>query len=513
MPDPTPPPPALPLPGALAEPHRPPLDVNARLEPADVRPPFDRGPIPLWIAIRNRRLDYSAYARFVNLALCQGAPPDPTEPAAAYFDGVMKRLRPPIDGARHDCFKLGWLGHGMSAYELLKTATEAFLILECGVFVASYADPDPKTLVTPGIEEDRVTAGKLPLTPQSVRAALSTYLGGNVRLSYIDHIVKATFGDLPNLFKDRPFCEGVLAARTDCPCFLELIWSYWHEEGMLVQSLNALSLRFQNRRRGGGRDPLAQLELSPLRPLSSIFWGYVQDEQHRLSLARRNHEYEHEYGIGLRGKAVPAALSADRRSKFIEALHDLLYRCAQYYQQSANLQFNPDPFPLLNGLKEVHLILSQGAGNQFGDLPWTARVEMLMQQWILARPEIREFLGRRPMVSYPEEWMANADALKSMMGWSDTSIIHFRNLAVFGEQLLLSIRWHAWSGESSAIAARDWASYFRPEIQGYLHAYRVATGIDLTAEPKDQAAIADRREPPSALLERRLNEQRQRGAQ
>ena len=25
------------------------------------------------------------------------------------------------------------------------------------------------------------------------------------------------------------------------PLFLELIWSYWHEEGMLVQTMNALS--------------------------------------------------------------------------------------------------------------------------------------------------------------------------------------------------------------------------------------------------------------------------------
>ena len=50
---------------------------------------------------------------------------------------------------------------------------------------------------------------------------------------------------------------------------------------------------------------------------------------------------------------------------------------------------------MLNALKEVHLILSQGAHNQFGDLPSTARIEMLMQQWLLARPEFREFLPTR----------------------------------------------------------------------------------------------------------------------
>ena len=93
-----------------------------------------------------------------------------------------------------------------------------------------------------------------------------------------------------------------------------------------------------------------------------------------------------------------------------------------------------DGFPVLNALKEAHLILSQGAHNQFGDLPSTARIEMLMQQWILARPEFREFLPTRIMVAYPEPWMDRVDAMKKLQGWTDTSVLHFRNLAIFGEQ-------------------------------------------------------------------------------
>ena len=46
-------------------------------------------------------------------------------------------------------------------------------------------------------------------------------------------------------------------------------------------------------------------------------------------------------------------------------------------------------------------MLAQGAHNQFGDLPSTARQEMLMQQWLLARPEFREFLPTRIMVAVP----------------------------------------------------------------------------------------------------------------
>ena len=104
-----------------------------------------------------------------------------------------------------------------------------------------------------------------------------------------------------------------------------------------------------------------------------------------------------------------------------------------------------DGFPVLNALKEVHLILSQGAHNQFGDLPSTARIEMLMQQWLLARPEFREFLPTRIMVAYPEPWMDRVDAMKKLQGWTDTSVLHFRNLGMFGEQILLSIRYGDWN--------------------------------------------------------------------
>ena len=55
---------------------------------------------------------------------------------------------------------------------------------------------------------------------------------------------------------------------------------------------------------------------------------------------------------------------------------------------------------MLNALKETHLLLTEGAHNQYGDLPWTARHEMLMYQWILSRREVREFLPTRTMVAY-----------------------------------------------------------------------------------------------------------------
>ena len=70
---------------------------------------------------------------------------------------------------------------------------------------------------------------------------------------------------------------------------------------------------------------------------------------------------------------------------------------------------------------------------------------MLIQQWLLSRQEMREFLRGRAMVPYAEPWMGQVDTLKRLQSWSEMSVTDFHELAVFGEQILLSIRWHSWS--------------------------------------------------------------------
>jgi hypothetical protein len=273
--------------------------------------------------------------------------------------------------------------------------------------------------------------------------------------------------------------------------------------------MNTISRRFQNVRIPEGRDPLAMVEIDPLRPLNNLLWGYIQDEQHRLSVVRRVYEYDHHYGLSLYGKAVPELRPADSRSKFLEAFHNLLYLCRTFFQQDDDTTVIADGFPVLNALKEVHLILSQGAHNQFGDLPSTARQEMLLQQWLLARPEFREFLPTRIMVAYPEPWMDRVDAMKTLQGWSDVSVLHFRNLGVFGEKLLLSIRFGAWSTVDDAVQASNWARFWRAEIMGYTHAYRSVTGVDLTSEVTSTQQSTERYLQPSFHLRKRLAQQLQ----
>jgi hypothetical protein len=401
------------------------------------------------------------------------------------------------------------------AYRFVKVATEAFVMVNCGIM----------STARPFVEgRDRGYFARRDVAfPSNGLDALFTsqYLtrfagGGNKKTLPYLAVIRKKLGDVDINIKPFEFtdgeaseCYGILQEKLVNPCLLELIWSYWQEEGMLVQTTNAITRRFQNVRGPAVRDPLANLEIDPLRPVSNLLWGWVQDEQHRLSVVRRNYEYDHHYGLRLDGRAVQGMSPADTRSKFIEAFHNLLRLCTTFFRQDDDTTVKADAFPVLNALKEVHLILTEGQHNQFGDLTSTARVEMMMQQWLLARPEFREFLPTRISVAYPEPWMDRVDAMKKLQGWTDTSVLHFRNLALFGEQILLGIRWGFWSDVQEAEQAFNWARMFRPQIQGYVHAYRAVAGVDLAAETVDTQVDATM---PSTLLKRRLAAQTQRGA-
>lgn len=450
--------------------------------------------LPLWVVIRKstEAISFNNYFRFMNHVLCgeelsrEFTPYERDkivhEKIPRFQDLQKKRFLPFTDA---------------DAYRILKVATEAFLIVNCGVALANF-----------------------PFTPDDLaylirRVGLAVDLGDlwNKYLQFVNGTQNQTLPYLALIrdklrdvrLKDTRFedadlpeeCFGILRHKLTEPCLLELIWSYWHEEGMLVQTVNAITRRFQNVRGRAALDPLANLEIDPLRPLNNLFWGYIQDEQHRLSVVRRGYEYDHHYGLRLYGKAVPELRPADSRSKFLEAFHNLLHLCTIFFQQDDDTTVVADGFPMLNALKDVHLILSQGAHNQFGDLPSTARIEMLMQQWLLARPEFREFLPTRIMVAYPEPWMDRVDAMKKLQGWTDVSVLNFRNLGAFGEQILLSIRYGAWSDVIDPVQSANWARFWRPEIQGYIHAYRAVTGVDLMLETVDFT-------PPSVHLRKRL---------
>jgi len=395
--------------------------------------------------------------------------------------------------------------YGPYAYSVLKLATQVFLTLESGV-VLRRGDPGlPKIF---DIKKEQIRFNDSSLTFQNIKDELQAYISpSHNNLPYLDRIVRSLITLDPNKPEVLPYCLGVLKHRLTSPSLIELIWSYWLEEGMLVQTMNAIARRFQNRR-GSANDPLGELEFDPLRPLNNLIWGFIQDEHNRLTVPRRAHEYQHHYGLALIGTTVSDVNPADSRSKFIEAFHNLLSCASRFFKEDSDTTVIADAFPLLNALKEVHLILAEGAHNQFGDLTWTARAEMLTVQWMLARPEMREFLRGRYMVPYQEEWMGAVDSMKKLQGWTDTTITHFYELAVTGERVLLSVRYGDWSDiENIEDQAKNWARSWKPEIQRYIHGYRTATGVDLAADITDTRDAATRYLQPAVLLQRRLTEQ------
>jgi hypothetical protein len=469
--------------------------------------------LALWTAIRTSTdaTNFNLFDDYLHRVFCDGKVPK-KEPAATLFGDLTKRP--------------DYTFVGVDAYNLLKKATESFLIVHCGVVLrnehgTSFPDGKGGDEAKPGAtdkvagEASRDVPDALDNTPiwtyEQAKKHLEAYLGAGGTLPYLDRIVGALFPDAdpdkPADTEGKPFCADILKYRWSCPLLVELIWSFWHEEGGLTQTMNAIALRFQNRRSPALRDPLAHLKLDPLRPVNNLLWGYIQDEINRLTLARRSYEYAQQYGLALIGKAVPQMQAVDNRTKFLETFNNLLAATARFFKEDDDQTIKPDAFPLLNALKDVHLNLSLGAVNQFGDLPWTARVEMLIQKWLLSRPEIQQFLGRNPMVAYSEPWMSQVETMKSLQGWSDVSISHFRDLGVFGEQLLLSVRYADWANINDTALAADWARYWRSELQAYMYSYRAITGVDLSNEAGDSRSAAQRYLQPAVLHRRRAEQQ------
>ncbi len=402
---------------------------------------------------------------------------------------------------------------GMKAYELLDkcmdTAMLAHMVFEYDVHA-----------IVDHIESmwQQLSGESSEAVENMVKTEVDNYFGnlcGKVVPAYLKHI-----NELRGIYKpgnpDNVLDGDVLdgdewiifsAERLRTPALCELIWNYWHEEGMQIQTMHAINLRFQNKMQRPDMHRLASLNTSPLRPLSSLLWGYIQSEPQRLSVRRRNYEYDHAYGISLHGKAVLDFTPADSRTTFLKSFHRLLNLCTAFYKQLDDTTVAADAFPVKNALRDVHLILAEGAHNQYGDLPWAARKEMLIEQYMLSLPEMREFLGGRSMVPYREPWMENVDTMKRLQQWTNTGIEQFNTLARVGEQILVTIRFGEWNSPDVQVGrAFAWAAMLRPWVQEYIHSYDAVTGVDL----RDPRQVDETM--PSVHLRRRLEAQTGRAA-
>lgn len=458
--------------------------VVALTRPDD--PTFEQYEVALWdvIAATSKATSFSVYSDFLD----------------AFFDHrtVTDRDNMYWEKKRNSAVRRPVSPYGLDAWDLVTTATDIFVKHQAGAL------SDVAWLA-----EQKRYAGKAHVQPPfadtgkaKFEEALAAQIGKNPNLSTYLELVRSRLSELPtldvfSLSNDR---SGIFIDRIESPLLVELIWSYWMEQGMLVQAMNAIALRFQNAASPELANPLRNLATDPLRPLSNLLWGYVQTAGSRLPIARRVHEYKYAYGLDLAGKAVPAARVVESRSRFLEAFHTLLQAALAFYKEHDDLTVKADGFPLLNVLTEVHTLLAESANNQYNDLRWTARSEMMSMQWLLARPEFREFLGGRIMVPYPEPWMDRVDTMKSLQGWTDTSVTAFYWLATYSEQILLSVRYGNWSMITDGALAARWAERWRYAVQSYAHYYRQVTGVDLTAPVADTRDGSRRFRQPSALI-------------
>ncbi|MFC7279690.1 hypothetical protein ACFQS1_37515 [Paractinoplanes rhizophilus] len=433
-------------------------DVSVTLRRPTPPPTDDQ---TLWVAIRNstNALGYDRYVDFVDRVGCQ---------ERGSWDGFR---------GGHSRSHIALPFPGVERYRLLKATTEAFVMIYCRTFREVFRNVD---VAEESARLDRtVDVAELEREFRRYLVDVPDGRGGELDVLPYLGIIRRKLGDVAVVGRDddherTDLCFGILAEKLTRPVLIELIWSYWMERAGLVRTLDAINWRFQNRPPAyPGRDPLASMEVEPLRPLSSLLWGIQRDQGHLLTAEQRNLEYAHAYGTQI---AQPSRRVADNRNRFMAAFHNLLSECLDFYEQSDNTVIIPNAFNVLNGLKETHLLLTQGAANLYGEMPSATRQEMLMQQYLLGRPEVREFLPSRIMVDLPEGWMDAVDVMNRIQGWSDVSAMHYRDLAVFGEQLLLSIRFGEWPGVSNADQAAHWATYFRQEVQQYCHSLGAVQG-------------------------------------
>jgi hypothetical protein len=377
----------------------------------------------------------------------------------------------------HRLTELG--ARGVGSYRTLRDLTELFLVSRCGPAAIGDRFDDSPLVAFANPERRRAR--------EEIDERLREYLHHG-EFPYIERVVNAAY---PWLDRDGRGFDHLIRRMFRQPLLIEL----WHEmcleHGMLMRTMDAVCDRFQNNLKPGENDTLAGYELTPLWSLSDFFWDWINHESTRLNPQRRIQEYQHQYGPTSLGQSIGRLQPADVRTSFPTAFTNLLNLCEVFYKEDNQTTVIADAFPVLVSLREVHRILAMGAGNAAPQLTFAARTETLMTQLMLAQPEIADFLRVRKMVPYDEAWMGQVDAVKDLQGWGPPSISSYRDLAVYGERVLLSIRLGDWT-VGTEDNARNWLRHHRSAIKRFNFARNAI------AEPNGMvAAISDRAARPA----------------
>ena len=218
----------------------------------------------LWAAIRNRTqaIGFDRYATFINNIFCNGSNQMPKqEEVGNYYDyrvqepnpqgGISEQQQRNINLLKKVNMEKAALSiNAADSYSVLRLATQVFLLLESGVHLNLKDKNGLDYLFKEDQERIRLDDPGAAFTTVSTK--LEQYLDGTQgKLPYLYRILEALLGPYNNdIWAEKlAYCNRILQYRFSCPSMLELIWSYWHEEAMLVQSMNAMTLRFPAPRR------------------------------------------------------------------------------------------------------------------------------------------------------------------------------------------------------------------------------------------------------------------------
>jgi hypothetical protein len=424
--------------------------VSVRLQRTTLQPTLDQA---LWVAIENRTdaLKYRRYEEFMYRNLNRA------DPGTANSEGSPS---------------LGM--HFGRPYVELMALTRAYLLMECGT-----------VRIDPGIDRNRLDSGDDgPVSLEDMQQRLSQYLGRDHELPIVRQALR----------RARLECDDwsgrFIGGRFNQPCMVSLFNNYWLEQGNLVQTMNALCRRFQNVAAWQGRDVLRNLNFDTLRPLSSLIWGWCQSECDRLSVLQRKYEYANQFG-SLCATDNAGMQPAQTGSSFKEAFHRLLRQSAVFFKEDYETTVIADAYNVLISLKQTNRILAASLwGNQAVELTLAARAETMLTQFILAQPETLRAFNVPLMAAYDEAWEPAVDAMTALQGWGTKPVSYYRDLAVYGEKILLGIMLPAWQLVENVDSAAHWLRFNRNHIKQFMSSYYAVTGIDLTVPETADSPVA-----------------------
>lgn len=459
----------------------------------------------IWVAIRKgaKNASYVGFEDFVRNKLC--AAPNANIPI------INATLSPIREGAN----SYAW----QHTYPFIKAAATLYLEqskLE-DAFDQPFVSEEMRRLGDPNI-----TTGQLML---DLKDHLQQIVGSDgLTLPYLNGVIERVVSNLVNITaSSRTNCPtwSFIKHRLESPPMYDLIWNYWMSLAGLTETMNAVVDCY--RRKSNERTALlSDVRFDLLRPIGNLLSGYARDTEIPITHEEYLVELQAQYGLVLPEHAGLDIQPTQTDTSFLGALHNVIGGSGKLLRDRLNKTLSIDTHSLGRTLGNMNVRLAMGAHNQLWEVTRRIRRDMLVQQWILSRPEVTEFLRVPAMVDMKEGWMSALAAYrdrKNQQSWSTARsgnygnvsgnssqsalvVQQFHRLACKSEIMVLGARWGGWSDEDLVgKSAEGWLNEVQHDIKDYISDYREVTRlVNLDVETADPQALALREMQPLQFL-------------